>query len=250
MFPFVGQVFHSVESLIKQLAFYGWMERKGQRRRLGGVLFLSFFDSNRQNTAILFLRKNIGHGILVLKSQVFSLSAEGQRVTRDQMEIVFDFSSDRNIRYWDLAATVADGVNDPDYTVGCLMSKTGDVLCIRDIRRLRGSPPEVESVVRDTALSDGKEIVIYMEQEPGSGGVNTIDFYRRKILSEYIFNADKSNIRKETRMVPFLSWCQAGKVKLLKGDWVNDFLRELEEFPYGFHDDQIDAASGAFNKLV
>jgi len=34
------------------------------------------------------------------------------------------------------------------------------------------------------------------------------------------------------------------------GAWIGDFLEELEAFPYGSHDDQVDAASGCFTVLA
>jgi phage terminase large subunit-like protein len=34
------------------------------------------------------------------------------------------------------------------------------------------------------------------------------------------------------------------------GAWNRAFLDEHEQFPVGTHDDQVDAASGAFNKLA
>jgi predicted phage terminase large subunit-like protein len=39
-------------------------------------------------------------------------------------------------------------------------------------------------------------------------------------------------------------------VKLVAGPWITDFLDELETFPEGAHDDQVDAASGAFQVLA
>ena len=36
----------------------------------------------------------------------------------------------------------------------------------------------------------------------------------------------------------------------MNGLWQTDFLDELEAFPYGEHDDQVDASSGAFEKLA
>jgi hypothetical protein len=39
-------------------------------------------------------------------------------------------------------------------------------------------------------------------------------------------------------------------VKLLAGPWVKDFLDEAELFPFSAHDDQVDAAALAFNKLA
>ena len=46
--------------------------------------------------------------------------------------------------------------------------------------------------------------------------------------------------------------CQAavGNVKIVRGQWNTAFLDELCEFPMGKHDDQVDTASGAFNKLA
>jgi predicted phage terminase large subunit-like protein len=36
---------------------------------------------------------------------------------------------------------------------------------------------------------------------------------------------------------------------MLRGDWNREYLDEMERFPHGAHDDQVDASSGAFNKL-
>ena len=36
---------------------------------------------------------------------------------------------------------------------------------------------------------------------------------------------------------------------MLRGDWNEEYLAELESFPDGSHDDMVDASSDAFNKL-
>jgi len=38
----------------------------------------------------------------------------------------------------------------------------------------------------------------------------------------------------------------AQRIKILQAPWNEDFLRELENFPEGRHDDIVDALSGAF----
>jgi predicted phage terminase large subunit-like protein len=38
-------------------------------------------------------------------------------------------------------------------------------------------------------------------------------------------------------------------VKLVRGNWISDFLDEAASFPNGAHDDQIDAISGAFQMM-
>jgi len=38
-------------------------------------------------------------------------------------------------------------------------------------------------------------------------------------------------------------------VRLLRGPWNKDFLDEIEVFPLGIHDVQVDAAADAFQKI-
>ena len=43
---------------------------------------------------------------------------------------------------------------------------------------------------------------------------------------------------------------EAGNVKLVRGEWNEAFLQEVESFPNGRHDDLIDAASKALAKFT
>jgi len=52
---------------------------------------------------------------------------------------------------------------------------------------------------------------------------------------------------KVTRFGPFSAQARAGNIKLVRGAWNEDFLTALEGFPEAAHDDDADAASGAFN---
>jgi predicted phage terminase large subunit-like protein len=49
--------------------------------------------------------------------------------------------------------------------------------------------------------------------------------------------------------MPFAAACEAGLVDIERGEWNREFLDELCGFPTGKHDDQVDAASDAFNLL-
>jgi predicted phage terminase large subunit-like protein len=156
------------------------------------------------------------------------------------------------IRYWDLAATKKDSQHaDPDWTVGAKVgkNKSGNYF-IMDIRRTRGSPQEVEALVRQTAQLDGSSVRIFMEQEPGASGKTLIDYYLRQVLGGFSFYADKVTGDKITRADPVSSQAEAGNIYLVKGPWITDFLDEAEAFPNGSHDDQVDAVSGAFNQLA
>jgi len=154
------------------------------------------------------------------------------------------------VRYWDLAATAVKLGKDPDYTVGVRMGITAEGLIgITDVRRMRGTPFEVEKFIRATAETDTADIPIVMEQESGASGVNTIDHYAREVLRGFKFIGYRPTGKKEVRAGPFASYAEAGYVTLKPGDWTFDYLDELEAFPDGSHDDQVDASSGAFEQL-
>ena len=155
----------------------------------------------------------------------------------------------QRVRAWDLAATPKDEkkARDPDWTAGVLVGKTRDgTHYVLDVRRTRGRPQEVEALVRQTAEEDGRGVHILMEQEPGSAGVTVIDHYLRHVLSGYNFRGVRSTGSKADRAQPVAAQAEGGTVKLLRGSWNRDLLDELEAFPFGTHDDMVDALTLAF----
>lgn len=175
----------------------------------------------------------------------------GKKFKREWFEIVTQAPAQiRKIRYWDLAATEAKPGKDPDYTCGVLIGEMVGVFYVVDAKRLRAGPGSVEALIKQTAYIDTLRTPIYMEQEPGSSGVNTIDHYTRSVLIGYDFHGNKTTGSKEIRANPFSSAAEAHNVKLVQGPWIGDFLDEIESFPEGAHDDQVDAASGAFSMLT
>ena len=155
------------------------------------------------------------------------------------------------VRYWDLAATEEDPNKDPAWTVGLRMNKSIDgYYYIDSVIRGRWSPRKVQTIVRQTADMDGKNVLIAMEQEPGSAGVNNIDTYRNKVLAEFSFDGIKKTGSKIDEARPLSSHSEAGNIVLVSGIWNKDFLDEIELFPDGKFKDQVDAASGAFAFLA
>lgn len=155
------------------------------------------------------------------------------------------------IRFWDMAATEAKDGKDPDWTVGLLMSISSDkIIYICDIRRVRGTPATTEKLIKQMAEIDGRAVPIRMEQEPGSSGVKAIDDYKRRVLMGWDFKGVPSTGNKEVRANGLASQAESGNVKLVRGPWLIPFLDEVDLFPKGSHDDQVDAASGAFTELT
>lgn len=153
------------------------------------------------------------------------------------------------VRYWDRAATRDDG----DFTVGALLAKTPDNrYIVVDIKRGQWQTYDRDKVIRETADKDASlypSVRIVGEQEPGSSGVDAARAFIR-LLDGHAVTVDKVTGDKAFRAEPFASQCEAGNVVLLKAAWNEDYLDELTSFPNGTHDDQVDASSGAYHKLV
>ena len=155
------------------------------------------------------------------------------------------------VRYWDMAASEVKKGTNPDWTVGALVGHTGQgLIYVCDIARLRGTPQQAEAMVKQAAEVDGKGVRICMEEEGGSSGKTVISYYARKVLFGWSFAGVGATGTKEVRAQPVSSQAEAGNIKLVRGRWIGPFLDELELFPNGDHDDQVDALSGAISQLA
>ncbi|BCA57693.1 hypothetical protein HMP06_0462 [Sphingomonas sp. HMP6] len=156
----------------------------------------------------------------------------------------------RMVRKWDLAATLATGSNDPDWTAGVKMGRGSDgIFYITDIVRFRGTALDVERAVYNTATADSKKVTVGLSQDPGQAGKAQVQAMIRMLAGWNVKSAPESG-SKEVRAAPFAAQCEAGNVRMLRGAWNEPFFAEAEIFPTGPHDDQIDGAAGAFELLA
>mgnify|MGYP003676966333 FL=1 len=156
----------------------------------------------------------------------------------------------KSVRYWDLAATPKRVGNDPDYTAGVRVDYASDgMYYVVDVQRMRGTPADVERRIAQTAAIDGSSTQIVIEQEPGASGVNTVYNYVTRVLADYTVRGQRATGSKLERAGPVSSQAEVGNIRLLRGAWLPEFLDELEAFPYGGHDDQVDALSGSVMRL-
>ena len=154
------------------------------------------------------------------------------------------------VRKWDLAATEEGLGSDPDWTAGCLMSKSRDgFFYIEGMERFREGPHGVERAVINTATRDGKFISIHLNQDPAQAGKAQAAAFVR-MLAGWPVRAEIESGSKITRATAFSAQCEAGNVFLVDGPWVEPFLDEICAFPNGAKDDQVDASAGAFNQLA
>lgn len=162
-------------------------------------------------------------------------------------------------RAWDLAATAAEKQGfkkqrDPDYTVGLLAGYAAPKFQVQHVVRGQWAPKEVSDVIYQTAKNDGPDIPIWFEVEPGASGLLVVDHYKRVVLGgRYMVFGKHVTGDKKMRIRALAETAQAGNVELVNTGWdIQAFLREAASLGTNdeVHDDQMDAASLAYNVLT
>jgi predicted phage terminase large subunit-like protein len=152
----------------------------------------------------------------------------------------------RSVRYWDKAGSAGKG----DYTVGVKISKMKNgFFLIDDVKRGQWSSEHRENIIRQTAEVDGKNCWVVVEQEPGSGGLESVEATIRGLVG-FLAEKDKPTGDKAFRADPLSVQVNNGTIMMRIADWNKTFKEEFELFPNSTYDDQVDSASGGFNFLI
>lgn len=159
------------------------------------------------------------------------------------------------VRRFDLAATEKRPGEDPDYTVGLLLGLHEDGnFYVLDIVRDRVSPEGVENILKRTVREDrqryGSMVKFTVEREPGSQGKLYARHLATRIFRGSNFRAIPSTGSKMLRADTVAAASEREEVRLVRAPWNREFLHEVQHFPFGKHDDQVDALSGAYQDLT
>ena len=176
--------------------------------------------------------------------------AAGNFFKKSYFEIVEAIpATNQKVRYWDRAATKKTDSNDPDFTVGLRLEKdSNNNIYVTDMVRIQESPLGVQTCIKNTAIHDGRDVRVGLEEDPGQAGIADIENLVR-LLQGFQVKRNRVTKDKQTRALPASAQAEAGTIKVLKGKWNEDFFNELENFPQGAHNDIVDSFTGAFNML-
>jgi hypothetical protein len=175
---------------------------------------------------------------------------EGALFKESWFEIVNDLPTDCIFcRGWDLAGTEDGG----DWTAGGLIgfSPGADCFFIADMKRFRHSPGRRDRRIRYSVGIDHDKygyVIQDFEQEPASAGKNQMIQMKRLLSGFHVVGSTKPTTN-EIYLEPLRAQAEIGRIKMLRGDWNQDCLRELTSFPKGRHDDQCVAIARAFFQL-
>lgn len=156
------------------------------------------------------------------------------------------------VRYWDKAGTEAKNNNKgkgPAWTVGVKMVKLStNKYVVLDVVRGRWSSEEREATIRQVAEADGLDVIVGIEQEPGSGGKESAESTVKNLTGFHVI-VQRPTGDKAYRADPFSVQVNWRNVMLLQGDWNQVYKEEHRFFPFSTFKDQVDASSGAFSLL-
>lgn len=172
---------------------------------------------------------------------------EGALFQRHWFQIVESTPPDLKwFRYWDLAASIKTTA---DFTASAAVALGEDgVIYVRDMIHGKWEWPDAKRIIMQSMIGEpGTEHAI----EEALHGLAAISQLRREPA---IVNVTLRGIRvdkdKVSRALPWAARAEGGKVRLVRGNWIADFLDEACSFPHGKHDDMIDSLSGGVQMIT
>jgi predicted phage terminase large subunit-like protein len=217
-------------------------------REPGEALWPSHFSKEWLASA----RVNVGAYDFEALYQQQPYPKSGQKYKRDWFKMIAKMPDEVKIVYavrlWDKANSTKG-----DYTAGALMAYGSDgYFYILDVVRGQWSSYDRDQKMLKTTVSDKElfgKVYTWHQQDPGSAGKDSAEATNR-LLMGFPVKFETVTGDKATRSEPLESAFQGGLVFLLKGAWNDAFVDECVAFDRGKNDDQVDAASGAYNKLL
>lgn len=204
-------------------------------------------------TEMLKIRTTQGDRHFSALYQQSPYTKEGQRYKREWFnKIVTQIPEGVTIkyivRYWDKANSV-----DGDYSAGVLMAYCSDgYFYILDVKRKQGTTGTRNQMMRKAAEGDRDQygkVETWHQQDPGQAGVDSAEA-TNIVLVGFPGKYETLSGNKEVRSEPLEDAFEGGMVYLIKAAWNREFIDECVAFPRGTNDDQVDAASSAYNKLL
>ena len=186
----------------------------------------------------------------LLDSDFLIEDKSGEYFKREWFDIVKSYPKKcKLVAYYDKAASPKP---DADMSAMLLLGSYEDTYYVIDTVSGRWNPSDREAVMRQTAILWKQKyghIKYYVETEGGASGIESTNHTIRKTFKGFSCTGDRPSGSKETRAEPVMSQCAIKNVKLVEGDWNEDFIRTMVRFPRRPRD-LVDCLSGAFNYLT
>ncbi len=151
------------------------------------------------------------------------------------------------VRGWDIAAAES---RKADYTACARLSRDSEGnIYIEEVQKFQAGPGELEKRFDQTLYRDGYDVDLALPQDPGAAGKHFATQLGRRAQGHNvkIIPITKNKIRYAE---PLAAQSEIGNVFVIEGDWNDIFLAELELFPNGGNDDQVDACTICYTYMT
>lgn len=165
---------------------------------------------------------------------------------------------DEIVRGWDLAISEKQSA---DFTAGALLGinqRSGAIYILGMFKRRMSWAKVKEKIIQQAWLDkkgyggteqERRHSVMRQGLEGVAGFKIAVDEVRKELLGEIRVELKNPPARSEgggsklLRAQPWLVKLEKGNMYCVRGPWTKDFIDELDNFPDGKHDDQVDAVS-------
>ena len=212
-------------------------------RKPGHALCPQRFDAK----TLLRYKKKLGSYSFSALYQQSPTPMEGGRFKRAWFTKIVDAAPPglRWKRGYDLAVSTKTSA---DYTASfrCAYDRQGNLYVEGGFRRRIEYPEQrryiVERMNAETITEHGIEAAMH-------GKAVVQELRRDRSIRRFAFREVRVTADKLTRALAWLNLAEEGKLILVRGPWIDEFIDEVCRFPNGRHDDQVDAVSVAVNML-
>lgn len=221
-------------------------QMKHDHRAIGGALWPRKYSEkdlaktkillgNRKFSALYQQRPRADDGNILDSSKLIRINAD--QVPRMALRV----------RRWDLAFSDKQGA---DFVSGALVGidEAGRIYILH-IKRLKGKWPQTKPVIIQTALDDGPDVGVAIEANGTQLGYYD-DIRQDRRMAGRLVVPDKPEGSKEMRASIWGSRLEDGIIYVVRGEWNQALWDEMDAFPNGEHDDQVDAISGAVGLMA
>lgn len=222
-------------------------ERGRERDALGRMPGQALCPERYNEEALLKIRRKLGSYSFSALYQQRPTPVEGGRFKREWFRKIVDHAP-ANLQWkrgYDLAVSTKTSA---DYTASFRCAKDAQgFLYIADGFRKRIEYPDqrrfaIEKMKTEKNTEHGFEEALH-------GKAFLQDLRRESGLARYAFRGVRVDTDKLTRALAWLNLAEEGKVILVRGAWIDEFVDEVCQFPAARHDDQVDAVSLAVSMM-
>jgi len=214
-------------------------------------------------SAVTDLKRAMGSYASVGQLQQRPTSRGGNQIKVDQINMITEIDESnvkRRYRSWDKAGTQDAGCKTAGVRIGRYKKYRkhdpncghehcrGSLYFVDDVVLGQWSAGPRERRIVQTSECDGKKVRIVVEQEPGSGGKESAEATKIRLINRMV-ELERPTGDKEDRADPFAVAVENGEVDVLVAPWNDPYMDELRHFPASTFKDQTDATSQGFNKL-